>query len=200
MYDAGDLRGGELKETELYLTWEGAEQVKGRVPKGALLLSVSGTIGKTAIAGREVKVNQAVQAMVFDESELLSEYVYYYFQFFRPWLEERAEYSNYSKSDKDKIRANFNSFPLFGGTKIYCRNYETWGTTVGEAGRNQGSASKNSLPGYVSPGKRSACKKQTLPLGNFFIEPISDGKDVEDKKFRSVSANDGRTAIPETQG
>lgn len=28
---AGDLRGGELKETELYLTWEGAEQVKGRV-------------------------------------------------------------------------------------------------------------------------------------------------------------------------
>ncbi len=108
---AGDLRGGELKETELYLTWEGAEQVKGRVPKGALLLSVSGTIGKTAIAGREVKVNQAVQAMVFDESELLSEYVYYYFQFFRPWLEERANTVTIPNLTKTKLEQTSILFP-----------------------------------------------------------------------------------------
>ena len=164
---AGDLRGGELKETELYLTWEGAEQVKGRVPKGALLLSVSGTIGKTAIAGREVKVNQAVQAMVFDESELLSEYVYYYFQFFRPWLEERANTVTIPNLTKTKLEQTSILFPCLE-EQIYCRNYETWGTTVGEAGRNQGSASKNSLPGYVSPGKRSACKKADPSTRKFF--------------------------------
>ena len=31
--------------------------------------------------------------------------------------------------------------------------------------------------------REALAKKQTLPLGNFFIEPISDGKDVEDKKI-----------------
>ena len=58
---AGDLNGGILVNTEEYLTAEGAEQIKGWVPKGTVLLSVSGTIGKTAIAGIDLKINQAIQ-------------------------------------------------------------------------------------------------------------------------------------------
>lgn len=85
-----DLKGGILTETELYLTPEGAGQIKGQVPKGAVLLSVSGTIGKAAIAGKDLKVNQAVQAMVFDETMVLAEYAYYYFQYYRGWLETKA--------------------------------------------------------------------------------------------------------------
>lgn len=85
-----DLDGGILTETEIMLTEEGAEQIHGWVPEGAVLLSVSGTIGKTAMAGRALKVNQAVQGMVFDEEMVLAKYAYYYFQFFRPWLEKRA--------------------------------------------------------------------------------------------------------------
>lgn len=85
-----DLKGGILTETELYLTPEGSRQIKGQVPKGAVLLSVSGTIGKAAIAGRDLKLNQAVQAMVFDETMVLAEYAYYYFQYYRRWLETKA--------------------------------------------------------------------------------------------------------------
>lgn len=85
-----DLKGGIIERTEESLSQEGAAKILGWVPKGAVLLSVSGTIGKTAIAGREVKLNQAVQGLVFDETQVLPEYAYFYFQFFRPWLEETA--------------------------------------------------------------------------------------------------------------
>lgn len=85
-----DIKGKFLTETEVCLTGEGASQIKDRIPKGAVLLSVSGTIGKTAIAGTELTINQAVLGMVFDSEQVLPEYAYYYFQFYRPWLEAKA--------------------------------------------------------------------------------------------------------------
>ncbi|NBK91793.1 hypothetical protein D5278_07340 [bacterium 1XD21-13] len=81
----GDLKERILTETEEYLTFQGAKAAGRWVPKNAVLLSVSGTIGKTAIAGVKLKVNQAVQAMYFKE-EILPEYAYYYFQFYTSWL------------------------------------------------------------------------------------------------------------------
>ena len=48
----GDMKEGLLCETENYLTKEGVDQIPWLiVPEGAVLLSVSGTIGKSAIAG-----------------------------------------------------------------------------------------------------------------------------------------------------
>ena len=64
----GDMKEGLLCETENYLTKEGVDQIPWLiVPEGAVLLSVSGTIGKSAIAGCDLVVNQAIQAMIFDE-------------------------------------------------------------------------------------------------------------------------------------
>ena len=87
----GDIKEEYISKTENYLTKEGADQIPWLVvPKGAVLLSVSGTIGKTAIAGCDMVVNQAIQAMVFDEEQILPEYALYYLEFYRPWLIERA--------------------------------------------------------------------------------------------------------------
>lgn len=85
-----DLNAPVILDAREHLTPEG-EQAAGRsVPKNAVLLSVSGTIGKTAVAGVRLTINQAVQAMVFDEERVLPEYAYYYFQFMREQLIETA--------------------------------------------------------------------------------------------------------------
>lgn len=87
----GDIKEEYISKTENYLTKEGADQIPWLVvPEGAVLLSVSGTIGKAAIAGCDLVVNQAIQAMVFDEEQILPEYALYYLEFYRPWLIERA--------------------------------------------------------------------------------------------------------------
>ena len=87
----GDIKEEIISKTENYLTKEGADQIPWLVvPKGAVLLSVSGTIGKTAVAGCDMVVNQAIQAMVFDEEQILPDYALYYLEFYRPWLIERA--------------------------------------------------------------------------------------------------------------
>ena len=108
---ASDLKGGILTETELYLTPEGAGQIKGQVPKGAVLLSVSGTIGKLAIAGRDLKINQAVQAMVFDETMVLAEYAYYYFQYYRPWMEAKANAVTIPNLTRSQLENTYILFP-----------------------------------------------------------------------------------------
>ena len=181
---AGDLRGGELKETELYLTWEGAEQVKGRVPKGALLLSVSGTIGKTAISGREVKVNQAVQAMVFDESELLSEYVYYYFQFFRPWLEERANTVTIPNLTKTKLEQTSILFPCLEEQR-YIVGIMKHGEQLLEKQGEIREVLEKILYQALFPGKRSACKKADPSTRKFFYRTyFRSGRMCRIKKFQ----------------
>lgn len=86
----GDIKEEYISKTENYLTKEGADQIPWLVvPEGAVLLSVSGTIGKAAIAGCDMVVNQAIQAMVFDEEQILPEYGLYYLEFYRPWLIQR---------------------------------------------------------------------------------------------------------------
>ncbi len=86
----GDLNQKIVETTEISLTQEGAGKIRDEVPAGTVLLSVSGTIGKVGIAGRPMRLNQAVMGMAFDETVIRPAYVYYYLQFYRPWLEMRA--------------------------------------------------------------------------------------------------------------
>ena len=116
-----DLQGRDLQETESYLTPEGAWQINRWVPKGAVLLSVSGTIGKVAIAGVPLMVNQAVQAMVFDENIVLAEYAYYYFQFFRPWLETMANMVTVPNLTKTRLENICILFPRIEEQKYIVR-------------------------------------------------------------------------------
>lgn len=71
----------EVYETETYLTELGAAQGK-TIPKGALLLSTNGTVGKVGIAGRQLQTNQQITAIICRETDkILPEYLYYYFKF-----------------------------------------------------------------------------------------------------------------------
>lgn len=106
-----DMQGKFLEETEEYLTDKGADQLIGQVEKGMLLLSVSGTIGKVAIAGSDMKINQAIQAMRFREDEVLTEYAYYYLLYFRPWLEEKANTVTIANLTKRQLERTCIIFP-----------------------------------------------------------------------------------------
>lgn len=116
-----DLQGRDLQVTENYLTPEGAQQVRRWVPENAVLLSVSGTIGKAAIARERLMVNQAVQAMVFDENIVLPEYAYYYFQFFRPWLETMANIVTIPNLTKSRLENTYILFPRIEEQKYIVR-------------------------------------------------------------------------------
>lgn len=177
----GDLKGQELTETELYLTLEGAEQVKGVVPKGAVLLSVSGTIGKVAIAGREVKVNQAVQAMVFNENLVLSKYGYYYFQFFRPWLEEIANTVTIPNLTKTRLEQTSILFPCLEEQRYIVSAMERGEQLLEKQGEIREVLQKILYQVMYEKVKEALAGKQTVPLGNFFIEPISNGQDAENR-------------------
>lgn len=120
-----DLKGGTLTKTELSLTREGAEEIKEWVPKGAVLLSVSGTIGRTAIAGTDLKLNQAVQGIVFDERLVLAEYAYYYFQFFRPWLEKRANAVTITNLTRSQLENTSIVFPCLAEQKMIVKSLKS---------------------------------------------------------------------------
>ena len=83
-----------------------------------MLLSVSGTIGKAAIAGCDMTVNQAIQAMVFDEERILPEYACFYLEFYRPWLIERANAVTIPNLTKEQLSGIPVVFPCLKEQKV----------------------------------------------------------------------------------
>ena len=85
-----DMKCRKISDTKEYLSRQGAEIGK-IIPRGAVLLSVNGTIGKVAIAGCELETNQQIMAIVCKESSgILPEYLYYYLMFARKTLQSMA--------------------------------------------------------------------------------------------------------------
>ena len=85
-----DMNRRKISCTREYLSRTGAELGK-IIPRGAVLLSVNGTIGKAAIAGCELETNQQIMAIVCkEESGILPEYLYYYLLFARKTLQSMA--------------------------------------------------------------------------------------------------------------
>ncbi|WP_339461140.1 restriction endonuclease subunit S [Pseudomonas sp. EA_105y_Pfl2_R69] len=83
----GDLDGeAPIVATKTQLTTEGAGEVN-RLPKGSVLVSCIGTLGKVGIAGVEVCTNQQINALVFDESLVEPRYGYHFCKTLRPYLE-----------------------------------------------------------------------------------------------------------------
>lgn len=84
-----DIVDCEIKETEKYLTLEGARLVK-LAPKDSIVLSISGVVGKIAIASSDVGIAEDVSFLYFNK-EILPSFVYYFFLFYRPWLESETK-------------------------------------------------------------------------------------------------------------
>lgn len=86
---AEDVRGGVLYDTAERVSEAGGRQMQP-VRQDSVLLTTAGTIGRTAIAGRTMYCNQAVQALLFRKSEVLPRFALYYLQYRRPALEREA--------------------------------------------------------------------------------------------------------------
>ncbi|MGB1017780.1 MAG: restriction endonuclease subunit S [Chitinophagales bacterium] len=85
---------GIITETEEYITKEGLKNIRNRIfPKGTLLFSMYGSIGKVAFAGTELSTNQAILGInVKEESkdELSLDYLKCWFQMSLVFLKNRA--------------------------------------------------------------------------------------------------------------
>jgi type I restriction enzyme S subunit len=105
-----DMTSNVIFNTAECLTDEGLHASNAKiVPPGAVLVSTSGTIGKVAMAGTTLTMNQAVQALVADSNVVLPKYVYYYLQFARPQLLEVANHVIIPNLPK----TTFRKFPIF---------------------------------------------------------------------------------------
>jgi len=82
---------------------KGAEKAR-ILPKGGVLVSCIGNLGKTAIAKREVAFNQQINAIVFNDI-VIPKYGFYYFQTakFRKNLESLASATTISIVNKSKF-------------------------------------------------------------------------------------------------
>ncbi len=76
-----DTENGIVVDTEEYITVEGLQAINNRIfPKGSILLAMYGSIGKLAIAGRDISCNQAILGIQIKDKEHLD------INYLRLWL------------------------------------------------------------------------------------------------------------------
>ena len=76
-----DTENGIVVDTEEYITVEGLKAINNRIfPKGSILLAMYGSIGKLAIAGRDISCNQAILGIQIKDKEHLD------INYLRLWL------------------------------------------------------------------------------------------------------------------
>lgn len=98
-----DVTGGVLYETAERLSKRGESGMQ-RIPEGAVLVTTAGTIGRTAIAGREMFCNQAVQALSFRRDVILPQFGYYFLRCQRPLLQHLANSTTIRRISKGELQ------------------------------------------------------------------------------------------------
>ena len=98
-----DVTGGVLCETSERLSKRGESGMQ-RIPEGAVLVTTAGTIGRTAIAGREMFCNQAVQALSFRRDVILPQFGYYFLRSQRPLLQHLANSTTIRRIPKGELQ------------------------------------------------------------------------------------------------
>ncbi len=77
----GDLGNSAVVfDAERTLTLAGLEQAKP-IPPGAVLFTCIGTIGKSAIAGRQLATNQQINSVICDPEKVENKFLYYLLKF-----------------------------------------------------------------------------------------------------------------------
>jgi len=101
----GDLdKVNPLINAERYLTREAASTAR-LLPKGAVLISCIGNLGKIAITGTEVVTNQQINAVVFDDRRIFPGYGYYACRLLKRTLESIAPATTLPIVSKSKFEA-----------------------------------------------------------------------------------------------
>lgn len=168
----GDMKEGLLCETENYLTKEGVDQIPWLiVPEGAVLLSVSGTIGKSAIAGCDLVVNQAIQAMIFDEGQILPEYACFYLEFYRPWLIERANAVTVPNLTKEQLSGIPVVFPCLEEQQVIVDQLKRARRLMQRSRRSEDTLNRI-LENAFGKIARSALKEGKISRDEEFLSPV----------------------------
>ena len=79
--DMGAAMDGIINDTKEHISDKAASSIQ-IIPKGTLLLSFKLTLGKTAIAGKDLYTNEAIANLPFVSQEVDREFLSYYFQYF----------------------------------------------------------------------------------------------------------------------
>lgn len=79
--DISSAVNGIILETKEYIS-NAAKPTMKLIPKGTILLSFKLTIGKTAIAGKDLYTNEAIANLPIVIDGLVKEFLLYYFQYF----------------------------------------------------------------------------------------------------------------------
>lgn len=167
-----DIKEEYISQTENYLTKEGADQIPWLVvPKGAVLLSVSGTIGKAAIAGCDMTVNQAIQAMVFDEEQILPEYACFYLEFYRPWLIERANAVTVPNLTKEQLSGIPVVFPCLEEQQVIVDQLKRARRLMQRSRRSEDTLNRI-LENAFGKIARSALKEGKISRDEEFLSPV----------------------------
>ena len=99
-----NLDQGEVYETREYLSAEGAQKV-AVVPKGAVLFSVAGTLGKIGTAGCSLATNQQIMSVIAEpDSGVLPKFLYYYLKFSREAVVGRAFRTELRRINKNQLQ------------------------------------------------------------------------------------------------
>lgn len=69
-------KGKYVVDTEKKLSFKGFETTR-KLPRGTILVTCIGSIGKMGIASCELSTNQQINAVIFDEQKMIAEYGYY---------------------------------------------------------------------------------------------------------------------------
>ncbi|MEM3265751.1 MAG: restriction endonuclease subunit S [Thermoplasmata archaeon] len=84
-----DMKGKYIDDTVRKITRAGLENSNATlIPENAVVLSTRATIGKVAIAKRELTTNQGFKSFVCNHDNLNPEYLYYFFEQHRHLLED----------------------------------------------------------------------------------------------------------------
>ena len=166
------MKEGLLCETEHYRTKEGVDQIPWLiVPEGAVLLSVSGTIGKSAIAGCDLVVNQAIQAMIFDEGQILPEYACFYLEFYRPWLIERANAVTVPNLTKEQLSGIPVVFPCLEEQQVIVDQLKRARRLMQRSRRSEDTLNRI-LENAFGKIARSALKEGKISRDEKFLSPV----------------------------
>lgn len=116
----GDLDKGEISETDSALSERGFGLAR-KLPKGTVLVSCIGNLGKIGILGREGSCNQQINA-ILPTNEVLPRFAFYWAHTLKEWLEANSSATTVAIINKGRFsKASFPIVSLNEQTEIVRR-------------------------------------------------------------------------------
>lgn len=103
------IHGKEVFDSKEYVSDEGKKMFK-ITPKGTLMLSFKLTLGRVSFAGKDLLTNEAIASLINLDTNILKQYLFYYFCFFDWDLATRGDVKLKGKTLNKKKLENLDIF------------------------------------------------------------------------------------------